>query len=264
MSYATYLANRLAAQQKVVSVRKPTDASHFTHKKRLEATQFFDADGQGTGSLAISTDRPVGPSVLTRPAMSYLKHTKRPGDASSYTAYRGHVGIGTDAPYKGSAQKVLPCYAMPTVDSSKYKTAADATKDKIACDQSNALLEPPKFVDTTIRLSAMQPDMVEGCPDGPFVKANHDAKEGIHPPSHSTRAVNQTSTIVTSPPGFQNSGVGGKRAGAYYNPRSGYVENKHGNDLRVNPKRVPTRFVYSESIAHLKINNPTFANVKPA
>jgi hypothetical protein len=41
------------------------------------------------------------------------------------------------------------------------------------------------------------------------------------------------------------------------------VENKHGNDLNVNPRRVPTRYTYSESIAHLKINNPTFANVKP-
>lgn len=264
MSYATYLANRLAAQQKVVNVRNPTDASHYTHKKRLESTQEFAADGRGLGSLVMMTDRPTGAPLKTHAAASFQKISQRPADASTYTSYRGHVGISTDAPYNGAARKTLACSVMPTVDSSKYKTAADVTKDKIACDKSNALLHPAKFVDTTIRLSAAHPDMAIGaCAITTSGPSTHTHSEGIHPPSHPTRSVNQSSTIVTSPPGFQNPGVGGARIGAYYNPRSGYVEKKHGNDLLVNPKRTPVPFVYKESIAHLKINKPTLGVVKP-
>lgn len=265
MSYATYLSNKLAAQQKVVNVRNPTDASHYTHKKRFESTQEFAVNGQGLGSLVMVTDRPTGAPLNTHASTSFQKRSQRPSDASTYTAYRGHVGISTDAPYNGAARKTLVCQDMPEVGAAKYRTAGDVTRGRLACDTSNALLSPPKFVDTTIRLSAAHPEMVTGgCCDNSIVEANHTHSEGIHPQIRPTAAVTQTSTIVTSPPNFQNPGVGGARIGAYYNPRSGYVEKKHGNDLNVNPKRTPVPFVYKESIAHLKINNPTMANVKPS
>lgn len=265
MSYATYLSNKLASQQKVVNVRNPTDASHYTHKKRLESTQQFAVDGRGLGSLVMVTDRPTGAPLNTHPSTSFQKRSQRPGDASTYTAYRGHVGISTDEPYRGNARKQLVCQTIPATDPSKYKTAADVTKDKLACDTSNALLHPAKFVDTTIRLSAAHPEIVTGaCAITTSGPSTHTHSEGIHPQIRPIRAVTQTSTIVTSPPGFQNPGVGGARIGAYYNPRSGYVEKKHGNDLNVNPKRTPVPFAYKESIAHVKINNPTMAIVKPA
>jgi hypothetical protein len=265
MSYATYLQNKQAAQQKIVDTRKPIDASHYIHKKRLEANQVFFADGEGVGSLARTTTRSDGTPLLSHPAVSFSKKTTRPADASDYTSFRGHIGIGTDAPYVAGGRKELLCCAMPEVDSSKYKTAADVTRDKLACDTTNALRDPPKFVDNTIRLSAMHPEMVSGgCCDNSIVEANHDHSPGL--PIGAQRqdfAVTQH-TFMAAPPEFQNSGVGGKRAGAYYNPRSGYVENKHGNDLRVNPRRVPVPFrIPPGAPAHLKINDPTFANVKP-
>lgn len=264
MSYSTYLRNKADAQQKVLNVRNPTDASMITQKKRFEATQTFFTDGVGKGSLAMDTTRPDGIPLLQHPSTSFItKKQSRPADASTFTAYRGGQGISTDAPYQAGGRKELDCCPMPEVDSSKYKTASDITKEKLACDTSNALLEPARFVDNTIRLSAMVPDMVvdDGCCS--FASANHIHSEGIHPPVHPSHAITNH-TFMAAPPGFQNKGVGGKRAGAYYNPRSGYVEKKHGNDLRVNPRRVPTKWTYSAGApAHLKINDPTFANVKP-
>jgi len=264
MSYATYLQNKLAAERKVVNVRNPTDASHYIHKKRLEANTVFFADGAGKGSLAMDTSRPDGIPLLQHPSTSFAKATTRPADASDYTSFRGAQGIRDDASYVAGGRKELLCIPAPVVDSTKYKSAGDVTKDKIACDKSNALLEPARFVDNTIRLSSMHAELVGvGCGENSLVKANHDASEGIHPPSHPSRAVNNH-TFMASPPEFQNKGVGGARIGAYYNPRSGYVENKHGNDLGVNPRRVPVPFVISSNApAHLKINNPKFGNVKP-
>lgn len=262
MSYATYLRNKQDAQKKVVDVRKPTDASMITQKRRLEATTIFFADGHGVGSLAMDTTRPDGIPLLQHASTSFKKGSTRPADASAYTAFRGAQGIRDDAPYTAGGRKELPCCEIPDVDSSKYKSAGDFTKDKLACDTTNALCDPPLFVDNTIRLSAMVPDMMgDGCC---AAVANHTHSEGIHPPTHPIAAHGKRSETMRAPPGFQNEGVGGKRAGAYYNPRSGYVENKHGNDLRVNPRRVPTKFVLDpHAPAHLKINNPTFANPKP-
>ena len=151
----------------------------------------------------------------------------------------------------------------------KYASGSDFIRAKgcaLTCVQPHNAdeLGKPLFVDNTIRLSAMHAELVgEGCGENSLVRANHTASEGIHPPSHPSRAVNEH-TFMAAPPGFQNKGVGGARIGAYYNPRSGYVENKHGNDLGVNPRRVPVPFVISSNApAHLKINNPKFGNVKP-
>lgn len=268
MSYATYLANKLASQQKVVSVKKPTDASMITQKRRFQANMEFSADGRGVGRLAMDTTRPDGIPLLQHPSTSSQKATTRPADASDYTAYRGGRGIQNDAAYLtgggSDGKKELIC--SPRVDNGppKYKGSGDVTKDKIACDKTNTLRDPPKFVDNTIRLSAMHPEMINGgCCDNSIVEPNHVHSEGIHPPSHPTHAITQH-TFMAAPPLFQNQGVGGARIGAYYNPRSGYVENKHGNDLKVNPRRVPGPWVYSSGApAHLKINDPTFANVKP-
>lgn len=266
MSYATYLKDKLAAQKKVVNVRNPTDASQYTHKKRLQSTQIFFADGQGSGSLAMDTSRPAGTPLLQHASVSYSKRSTRPADASVYTAYRGAMGINTDSEYRAGGKANLPCVDLPDPTPAKYKGAGDVTKDKIACDKSNALLKPALFVDNTIRLSAMQSDMITAtsCCERDITKANHEHSEGLHLPVRPTSAHGKRSELVRNPPQFQNQGVGGSRIGAYFNPRSGYVENKHGNDLGVTRRSVPTPWKFSPNApAHLKINDPTFANVKP-
>lgn len=263
MSYATYLKDKLLAQQKVVNVRNPTDASQFTHKKRLEANRVFFADGQGKGSLAMDTSRPDGVPLLQHASTSFTKKSTRPADASAYTSFRGAQGIQDDAAYTTGGRKTLLCVDMPTVDGTKYKTAGDVTKDRLACDTSNALLDPPKFVDNTIRLSAAHPDMVSGggCAITTSSPETHTHSPGLSV-SRQDFAVTQH-TFMAAPPEFQNPGIGGARIGAYYTPRSGYVENKHGNDLGVNPRRTPGPWVYTPGApAHLKINRPTLFNIK--
>jgi hypothetical protein len=276
MSYATYLQNKLASQKKVVNVRNTTDASQYIHKTRLEANRVFFADGQGVGSLAMDTSRPAGTPLLQHAATAFRKSTTRPADASAYTSFRGAQGIRDDASYSVGGQKLLPCvqYAnnlsYPAPDSEKYKTASDYMRTRgcaLTCEQHHDAnqLGGPKFVDNTIRLSAMHPEMVaEDCCNHNMVSANHTHSEGIHPPTRPIAATGKRSKLMRSPPEFQNPGVNVKKVGGYYNPRSGYVENKHGNDLGVNPRRVPVPFVISSNApAHLKINDPKFGNVKP-
>jgi hypothetical protein len=265
MSYATYLSNRLASQQKVVNVRKPTDASMITQKRRFEANTVFFADGQGVGSLAMDTSRPTGTPLLQHASVSVRKSSTRPADASAYTSFRGAQGIRDDAAYSGIARKTLPCAPEIEIDGSRYKTAADVTRDKLACDTSNALLDPPKFVDTTIRLSAMQTDMVTGaCAITRSEPATHTHSPGLPIGAQKQDFAVTQHTFMAAPPEFQNKGVGGARIGAYYTPKSGYVENKHGNDLNVNPRRTPGPWVYSPGApAHLKINRPTLFRIKP-
>jgi hypothetical protein len=266
MSYATYLSNKLASQQKVVTVRKPTDASMITQKRRLESSTVFFADGQGVGSLAMDTSRPTGTPLLQHASTSFKKGTTRPADASSYTAYRGSQGIRDDAAYSGIARKTLICAPEIQIDGSKYKTAADVTRDKLACDTTNALRDPPLFVDNTIRLSAMVPDMMgDGCCKDSTVAANHTHSPGLPIGAQQQNFAVTQHTFMAAPPEFQNQGVGGARIGAYYTPKSGYVENKHGNDLNVNPRRTPVPWVYTPGApAHLKINRPTLFSIKPS
>lgn len=49
-----------------------------------------------------------------------------------------------------------------------------------------------------------------------------------------------------------------RKVGGYdYKDRQKYIEKHHGNDLNVNPRRVPTKFqIPANSPAHLKINDP--------
>lgn len=268
MSYATYLSNKLASQQKVVTVRKPTDASMITQKRRFEANTIFFADGQGVGSLAMDTSRPDGTPLLQHASTSFKKGTTRPTDASSYTAYRGSQGIRDDAAYSGIVQKLLICAPEIEIDGSKYKTSSDYLRSK-GCELSShqphtaSELGGPLFVDNTIRLSAMVPDMMgDGCCKDSTVAANHNHSPGL--PIHRQNFAVTQHTFMAAPPGFQNQGVGGARIGAYYTPKSGYVENKHGNDLNVNPRRTPGPWVYTPGApAHLKINRPTLFRIKP-
>lgn len=265
MSYSTYLRNKADSQRKILSLHNPTDASQHTTKKRFEATQTFFADGQGKGTLAMDTTRPTGTPLLQHSSTSYNKKSTRPADASSYTAFRGAIGVGDDSKYLDGGKFTSPiCISIPQVDSSKYKSASDGTRSMTcnSCLDSHdkSTRGEPKFVDNTIRLSAMQPDMVEGACS--IATANHTHSAGL-PYAPQEFAVTQH-TFMAAPPEFQNQGVGGARIGAYYNPRSGYVENKHGNDLNVNPRRVPRSWVYSKGApAHLKINDPKFGKVKP-
>jgi hypothetical protein len=118
MSYTEYLRTKLAAEKKVVNIRNPTDASMYTTKKRMEATQVFFQDGTSVGSLVAGNERPMN----NHAADSSKKLSGRHVDASMYTAFRGNQGIGEDTPYASSpkGKKTLPCVPPPLPTTWKY------------------------------------------------------------------------------------------------------------------------------------------------
>lgn len=270
MSYSVYLRNKAASKPIKIDTQRPSDASLHIQKKRFQANQTFFADGKGFGSLAMDTSRPAGTPLLQHAASSYQKATTRPAAASDYTAYRGGQGVDKDTRYLVGSPIVNRscCQVDESPETVKYASASDYLRSK-GCELSShqphiaVELGGPLFVDNTIRLSAMNTRMVgDGCVNAPLVAANHTHSPGL-PVCPQNFAVTQHS-FMAAPPGFQNKGVGGARIGAYYTPKSGYVENKHGNDLGVNPRRTPGPWVYTPGApAHLKINRPTLFRIKP-
>jgi hypothetical protein len=263
MSYTEYLRTKLASEKKIVAVQKPTDASMYITKKRMEATQVFFQDGTSVGTLTKQTDRPV----YNNASVSHKKASGRVPDASTYTAYRGHRGIDKDIPYRTGGIKKLPCVdpiaSPPTPGDWTYPSASNSAKAKISCPAEIGLpVSDVKFIDNTISLSAMHPRMVEhGCCDDKIEDANHTHSPGIR-----VAVDNQTYAIgkpffMANPPMPEGPTVSDNKVGGYLGPRPGYVENKHGY---VKPS-VPTPKApggQGQRPAHLKINKPTLFSIK--
>jgi len=253
----------MASQQKVLNVKNTTDASSFTTKARMQATQTFFADGTSKGTLGISTDRPTN----NHQAVSTTKNSGRPPDASVYTAYRGHQGISQDLPYRAGGKKTLDCVIPPVVSAPwKYSSASDRMRSVKCNDKLTNIPDAPgdsKFVDNTISLSAMHPSKLAGCTNSRQLETpNHIHSSGIDVDcSRLSRAGNKT-FFMQSPPMPQGPNVSSHKVGSYHTPLSGYVENKRGH---VEPTR-PTPVApggQGQQVPQLKINNPTLFNIKP-
>lgn len=273
MSYTEYMRTKLSSQPKVVNVRNPTDASMYTQKQRLESSYRFFTDGTSKGSLATATDRNLGDGVKSHSVASYTKASARPTDASTYTAYRGSQAIGTDSPYQAGGRKQLPCVdpvaCPPTPGNWKYSSASDAMRSsscEVKCRQPHNANElgGPLFVDNTIRLSAQHPRMVatDGCCDHQISDANHTHSSGIQVDVDNQRYAVGKPFFMASPPLPETPNTSGHKVGAYYTPKSGYVENKHGYVAPSGPIPVAPGG-QGQIIDHLKINNPTLFVQKP-
>jgi hypothetical protein len=269
MSYTEYFRTKQAAQQKVVNVKNPTDASMYITKKRMESSRFFDVDGTSTGTLNKGTDRPVyNNAAVSFPKRTIGKHI----DASVFTGYRGSQAIQDDAPYRNIDKKYLPCVdpteSPPTPLGWTYPTASDRTKEVKCPDNVSGVTDSPgdsKFVDNTISLSAMHTDMVtSGCCDNKGIVApNHTHSPGIRVAVDNQRYAVGKGFFMKNPPLAEGPNVSPHKVGGYLGPRSGYVENKHGNVA-------PTRPVpeapggQGQEITQLKINKPTLGIIKPS
>jgi hypothetical protein len=264
MSYTEYLRTKMAAEKKVVTVQKPTDASMYITKKRMEATQVFFQDGTSVGTLTKQTDRPV----YNNASVSSKKPTGRPPDASTYTAYRGHNGIDRDLPYRAGGKKELLCVnpvtSPPTPGDWTYPSASNVIKSIVSCPAELGLpISDVKFVDTTIRLSAMHPSMVgDGCCGAKIEDPNHTHSPGIQVAVDNQPYAVGKPFFMANPPLPEGPNVSDHKVGGYLGPRSGYVENKHGH---VNPT-LPVRTApggQGQEPAHLNINRPTLFSIKP-
>ena len=263
MSYTEFLRTKMASQRKVLNVQNTTDASSFTTKTRMQATQTFFADGTSKGTLGISTDRPTN----NHQAVSTKKNSSRPPDASVYTAYRGGQGISQDLPYRTGGKKIVDCVLPPDMTETwKYSSASDHMRSVKCNDTLTNIPDAPgdsKFVDNTISLSAMHPSKLAGCINNFNIEnPNHTHSPGIDVDCGRLSRVVEKPFFMQSPPMPQGPNVSSHKVGSYYTPLSGYVENKHGY---VQPTR-PTSVApggQGQQVAQLKINRPTLFNIKP-
>lgn len=264
MSYTEYLRTKLAAERKVVNVKNTTDASMSTSKVKMIASQVFREDGTGVGSLIKQTDRPVNNNA----AVASRKPNGRVPDASMYTTYRGHNGIGRDSPYRAGGKKVLLCVdplvSPPTPSDWTYPSASNVTKAKESCPlERGDAISDIKFVDNTISLSAAHPRMVanDGCCDHNIEDPNHTHSAGIRVDVDNQRYALGKRFFMASPPLPEGPNVSENKVGGYLGVRTPYVENKHGFVAR--SSQVPTApGGQGQDIAQLKINKPTLGDIK--
>jgi hypothetical protein len=262
MSYTEFLRSKLAGQQKVTSVRKPTDASCYTQKTRMAASRTFFADGTSVGTLTKQTDRPV----YNNASVSSRKASGKVPCASDFTSYAGSWASRADiiAQNNGFAKKNILCVTVsPNPNSWNYPSASSFTSIKSACpaQRGEPLSSNVQFVDDTIRLSAMVPELVNGCCQPEFLVANHQNKL-----SHQIDLDNQRYAVgkhffLAKPPQPQGPNVSDHKVGGWIGPRPGYVENKHGYTGNTRPiPEAPGG--QGQTIAQLKINKPTLFRLK--
>jgi hypothetical protein len=241
MSYTEYLRRKAAGNPVIIDGRTNTDASMFTLRQRHLASRVFPTSnriGVINNTLDVNTD----PQKAVR---SYTKATGRVPDASFYTS---HAGTWQKELTEGKITINTCC--VPVLGPAP-KSASDFTRQAVNCcsEPHNANeLGPSRFVDNTIRLKN-----VVGCCENEVNKAIHTHPEPTPYASWSPRPDKGAGGI----PVFTVASPSDARKVGDFTPRKvPYIENHHGNDLNVNPRRVPGPFKLNTGIPHLKINDP--------
>lgn len=266
MSYTEFLRRKAAAAPKIIDTTVRSDASTITMRRRLQANrEFFTSTRQGVINNVADPSGTGTSSLLKAPTVTTKLNGGRIPDASMFTAFVGGTAIGNDGgvfqtPQRyvansndaGSISACVPI-AAPVAD----KTASQITLEKQNCRQPST--EPhvqnelggPLFVDDTIRLKHLS-----GCCVG-----NNEIGQAIH--THPTDVPhNQYQARPLKGRGgipvFTVAKPDDARKVGDFNPRKiPYVEKHHGNDLNVNPRRVPVKYqIPAGSPAQLKINDP--------
>lgn len=240
MSYTEYLRRKAAGSPVVIDRRTNTDASMYTMRQRhLASSVFFTSNRVGsiTNTVDVSTD----PQKAVR---SYTKATGRVPDASMFTSHAG----ASQLPLTTGKITLDSCYV--TTLGPAPKSASDWVRDSVnCCEQPHFANElgPSKFVDNTIRLKH-----VVGCCENEVTKAIHEHPEPTPYASWSPRPDKGAGGI----PVYSVASPSDARKVGDFNPRKiPYVEKKHGNDMNVNPRRVPGPYKLNTGIPHLKIND---------
>lgn len=155
MSSGDYLRNKMASSRQLIYVRKPTDASMVTQKKRFSASSEFLLSG-GKGSLRSATD---GGNLAKHIIGSTFKLTGVGADASVFTSYKGGQAISDDAPFRAGGFKSPPCNPS-SVNILNFNNASSWTSSLKNCPINRGDTEKPTaFVDNTIRLNSGVPSL---------------------------------------------------------------------------------------------------------
>ena len=261
MSYTEYLRRKAATSQKIIDYQpRKVDASQFIAQQRLAASTVFNLTTRK--GVITNVNDPSGTGTTSN-LKAITPTTKASGgrvpDASSFTAYMGGNAIDQDLIGGARTTKyVLQPNIPASLCTSSYvngptapKSAGDWVRSQAECcgeAHNQNELGPALFVDNTIRLKHLT-----GCCSNEITKANH-----THPADVPHNVDYQARPAKSKIPVFTVASPDDARKVGDFNPRKlPYIERKHGNDLNVNPRRVPIKYIPQIAPAHLRINDPT-------
>ena len=267
MSYSVYLRSKLASEPTILNTKKPTDASMFTQKVRMIASQDFPTNGQAYGTTLQSSDMSYG--GLNHPTTSNLKNTGRPGPASAFTAYLGSQAIRTDAAYQrgiivnptfmGTAQcNAITNPAAPPQSSSDFLRKTQGQKVSCVGEQHDPnTLGPNLFVDNTIRNQGDPGLCTSRAANHGFVAENPHIMYSPRP----SQGGGQYALKGDLAPGKDVGAKGGnpnyKVGGALRRPQNYQIYKEDTNVGTTSAKPVPSKYqIPAGAPAHLKINDP--------
>lgn len=252
MSYTEYMNRKKAASEYVLDTRpKMTASDYIRHKRTVAAAGVFAPTKSVVGNI---DDMHFSPTVRTIVDRTSVQGGRVP-DASTRSDYIAGLAarnerIPTDR-IVIKQNNAVGCITIPEPVASKsasdfIRTVAPCTNGREPHNASE--LGPSVFVDDTIRIhSGIKGGADKSCP-----VANH-----THP------VIKPRASWAPRP----DKGAGGipvydvaspdeaRKVGALI-PRAKYVERHHGNDLNVEPRRVPTPYILANGPAQLKINTP--------
>jgi len=268
MSYTEFLRSKKATAVKVINTKKLQDASDITTQTRLGASRVFALNNQQVkGVINHPIDFSLEPITPTVSSYKNGGSGRKPGNASDFTAYVGGQAIGNDvqAGLPPARLTQTPAISLTSADvpqsASDFTRRAQGCKDAFGEPHAAATVTPAKFVDNTIRNI--------GSPVCETRPANHSVKdESVFPliPNRPSQAGGQYALQGNLEPGKEAGAFGGvtiahvksnipvvsirTTSGVNDNYKVGAataniptVPEHHGNDLGVNPRRVPTPYV---------------------
>lgn len=280
MSYTEFLRRKAAAAPVVIDTTVRSDASTITMRRRLQANrEFFISARQGVINNVSDPSGTGTNSVNKRPTVTTKDSGGRIPDASMFTAFVGGDAINADGGVFQRAQRYVAnsndagsisrCVAIPGpvpyTGTGAYtanmvpQNASNRTNTLENCRQPST--EPhiqnelggSVFVDDTIRLKHLTSCCVN---NNDIAQAIHTHPANVPHNDYQARPLKGNGGIpvfAAVPPGT------GRKVGSYNFNRNRhlYVEKHHGNDLNVNPRRVPIKYQIPRGApAHLKINDP--------
>jgi len=267
MSCSVYLRSKLASEPVKLNTKKPTDASMFTQKVRMVASQDFSTTGGAYGTTLQSSDMSL--DGLNHAPTSNLKNTGRPGPASAFTAYRGSQAVNNDAAYQrglivnptkmGTAQcALIDNPAAPPQSASDFVRQTQGCKVSLGQPHAAATVDKPKFVDNTIRNLG---DPALCTVPVPNHSAKADMPHHVRYPARPSQGGGQDAIKGDLAPGKDVGAFGGnpnyKVGAALARPQNFHISKKDTNVKTTSAKPVPGKYqIPAGAPAHLKINDP--------
>jgi len=289
MSYTEYLNRKKANAPVILDTRPKMDASTYTRHTRVVAAGNVRMPTKkvigNINEMRMSSTRDNNSVKAGVQVTAATGVGGRVPDGSTFSDYV--AGVAVDKDYKNgppigkvlmnsndatSIKKCAPAIAEPT-PATVAKTGSQVTRDKHECfdkapephnDPRVPGVMPPLFVDHTISVNGVF-GIGMGKAGAPKTSAGANIPQNQCPRVHHTHPDPRPRAGWSARPT--------KGAGGLFNPvvasqdhpyKAGaaianhkYVERHHGNDLGVNPRRVPTPFhIPANAPAHLKINDP--------